>query len=48
MIKDILKDAQDRMIKVEKNLNSDFISLRTGRATPALLEKILVDFHDKM
>ena len=42
MIKDLLNDAQDRMEKVEKILISDFASLRAGRATPALLDRVLV------
>ena len=45
MIKDLLEDAQERMAKVEKILNSEFVSLRTGRATPSLLEKIMVDYY---
>lgn len=45
MIKDLLDDAQDRMEKVEKILISDFASLRAGRATPALLDRVLVDYY---
>lgn len=45
MIKDLLNDAQDRMEKVEKILISDFSSLRAGRATPALLDRVLVDYY---
>ena len=45
MIKDVLADAEDRMTKVEKILLSEFASLRAGRATPALLDKILVDYY---
>ena len=45
MIKDLLNDAEDRMGKVEKILISDFASLRAGRATPALLDKIMVDYY---
>ena len=45
MIKDLLNDAQDRMEKVEKILISDFASLRAGRATPALLDRVLVDYY---
>ncbi len=45
MIKEILNDAEDRMGKVEKILISDFASLRAGRATPALLDRIMVDFY---
>lgn len=45
MIKDLLNDAQDRMEKVEKILIGDFASLRAGRATPALLDRVLVDYY---
>jgi len=45
MIKDILNDAEIRMEKVEKILVSEFASLRAGRATPALLDNILVDYY---
>ena len=45
MIKALLEDAKDRMEKVESILNSDFASLRAGRATPALLDKIMVDYY---
>ncbi len=45
MIKDILTDAENRMEKVEKILAGDFGSLRAGRATPALLDRIMVDYY---
>ena len=45
MIKDLLDDAQDRMEKVEKILISDYASLRAGRATPALLDKITAGYY---
>ena len=45
MIKDILEDAEARMGKVEKILISEFASLRAGRATPALLDRIMVDYY---
>ena len=45
MLKELLDDAQDRMEKVEKILAADFASLRAGRATPAMLDKVLVDYY---
>ncbi|MDO4581127.1 MAG: ribosome recycling factor [Bacillota bacterium] len=45
MIKELLADAEDRMRKVEKILVSDYATLRAGRATPALLDKILVEIY---
>lgn len=45
MIKEILADAESRMTKVESILVSDFGSLRAGRATPALLDKLTIDYY---
>lgn len=45
MIKALLDDAKDRMEKVEKILISDYASLRAGRATPALLDKITAEYY---
>jgi len=45
MIDDILADAADKMTKAAAHTRGDFASLRTGRATPALVEKIKVDYY---
>ena len=45
MIKDILKDCEDRMKKTLDALKKEFASLRAGRATPALLDKVTVDYY---
>lgn len=45
MVKDILKDAEDRMKKSIEHLKSDLASLRAGRANPAMLDKIMVDYY---
>lgn len=45
MIKEILKDAEAKMEKVAENLRREFLSLRAGRATPAILDKIVVDYY---
>ncbi|MDQ6798386.1 MAG: ribosome recycling factor [Actinomycetota bacterium] len=45
MIDDILADAADKMTKATAHTRVDFASLRTGRATPALVEKIKVDYY---
>ncbi|MEG1537040.1 MAG: ribosome recycling factor [Clostridiales bacterium] len=45
MINEILTNAENRMNKVESILVSDFGSLRAGRATPALLDKLLVEYY---
>lgn len=45
MIKEIISEAEERMKKAIDVLRKDFASLRAGRATPALLDKILVDYY---
>ena len=44
-VEDVLLDADSRMGKAVDVLNRDLNTLRTGRATPALLENILVDYY---
>lgn len=46
MIKDILKEAEGRMNGAIQSLENDLAVIRTGRATPALVEKISVDYYD--
>jgi len=45
MIKDVLKDAEHRMEGAIKALNDDLAGIRTGRATPALVERIEVEYY---
>ncbi|GAV23464.1 ribosome-recycling factor [Carboxydothermus pertinax] len=45
MIQDVLKEAQDHMQKAVEALKKEFATMRVGRATPALLEKVLVDYY---
>ena len=45
MIKDILKDAENRMRSAIQALEEDLTTIRTGRATPALVEKLTVDYY---
>ena len=42
---EVLADADFRMNKSVEVLNRDLTSLRTGRATPALLENLMVDYY---
>jgi ribosome recycling factor len=42
---EVLKDADTRMTKAVEALQRDLTSLRTGRATPALLENVSVDYY---
>src|ERR1700690_3038219 len=46
MIKDLLKDAEHRMQSAIKNLNDDLGAIRTGRANPALVERLIVNYYD--
>ena len=45
MVEDIIKDAEERMKKCVSETKNAFNSLRTGRATPALLDKVQVDYY---
>lgn len=45
MIKDILKEAELRMHAAIQNLMDDLAGIRTGRATPALIEKLPIDYY---
>ncbi len=38
-------EAKERMVKSIKALENDFNTLRTGRATPALLDGVKVDYY---
>lgn len=45
MINEVLADAEDRMQKTVESLRVDLTSIRTGRASPALLDRVLVDYY---
>jgi ribosome recycling factor len=45
MIPEIMADAKTRMAKAIEATKHEFASLRTGRASPALLEQIRVDYY---
>jgi ribosome recycling factor len=45
MIREIVQEAEEKMTKTVEVLKKDFASLRAGRATPALLDKIQVDYY---
>jgi len=45
MIKETLDDARERMDKSLAALNHEFASVRTGRASGNLLDKITVDYY---
>lgn len=45
MIDDILKAAEPRMQKAVEHLRHELASIRTGRASPALLDRVQVDYY---
>jgi ribosome recycling factor len=44
VIKDLLKEAETRMHAAIQNLDDDLSGIRTGRATPALVERLQVEY----
>jgi ribosome recycling factor len=45
MIEELLADAGDRMAKSVDAMRHEFGTVRTGRASPALLDRISVDYY---
>ncbi len=45
MIREVLDDTEERMKKTVEFFRKDLATLRAGRATPALVEKIMVDYY---
>ena len=45
MIDDILSDCKDKMHKAVEHTLNEFGSVRTGRASPAFVEKLAVDYY---
>lgn len=46
MIDDILADASKRMEKAVEALRNDLKAIRTGRASPALVERLMVEYYN--
>lgn len=46
MYKDELELAEERMKEVIESTSRDFAGVRTGRANPAILDRIVVDYYD--
>jgi ribosome recycling factor len=42
---ELLKDAGERMHRTVEATNTEFASVRTGRASPVLLDRIVVDYY---
>lgn len=45
MIKETIKDAESRMKSALQSLEEDLAGVRTGRATPALIEKLPIEYY---
>lgn len=45
MLKDIYREAETRMKRAVQALEEDLAGIRTGRANPALVERLLVDYY---
>ena len=48
MIDELLADARERMAKSVESTSGEFGSVRTGRASPALLDRVNVDYYGAM
>ncbi|MEO0142587.1 MAG: ribosome recycling factor, partial [candidate division WOR-3 bacterium] len=48
MIEKIKNDARQKMEKSISLLNQEFAKIRTGRATPALLDGVKVEYYDSL
>jgi ribosome recycling factor len=45
LIDELLKDAEDRMRKSVESTRGELATVRTGRASPHLLDRIVVDYY---
>ena len=48
MINDVLKDAEHRMRKSVDTAHQELAAIRTGRANPAILDSIKVDYYGSL
>lgn len=48
MVKDILADSDNRMKKAVEVVREEFVKIRTGKATTALLDGVKVDYYGTM
>ncbi len=48
MTEDTILDAIDKMEKAVEHVQNQFTTVRTGRASPALVEKLMVDYYGSM
>jgi ribosome recycling factor len=45
LIEELLEDARERMVKSAESAQHEFSTVRTGRASPALLDRVVVDYY---
>ncbi|RJP26949.1 MAG: ribosome recycling factor [Actinobacteria bacterium] len=45
MLEDVLQEAERRMKKTVEHMRDDFSSVRTGRASASLLNRVMVDYY---
>jgi ribosome recycling factor len=45
LIEELLEDARERMVKSAEAAQHEFSTVRTGRASPALLDRVVVDYY---
>jgi ribosome recycling factor len=48
LIDELLEDARERMAKSVESAQHEFSTVRTGRASPALLDRVVVDYYGAM
>jgi ribosome recycling factor len=48
VIDELLSDAKDRMAKSVESAQHEFSTVRTGRASPSLLDRVTVDYYGAM
>ncbi len=45
MIKELLQESEEHMLKAIEALEADLRTIRTGRASPALVERVMVEYY---
>jgi len=45
ILDELLADARERMAKAVEQTSTEFATVRTGRASPNLLDRVVVDYH---
>ncbi len=48
LIDELLNDARERMVKSAETAQHEFSTIRTGRASPSLLDRVIVDYYGAM